>query len=273
MCNIKRLLAGKLDKICLLLGLTLVGLGPSCRSSSTQTGEPGSVSSVQRPALPLERIAIVGASVSAGFGGLPFVDAFAVAAKRSEVDTAASTFLFRDPIGDTKRQLSQAAAFKPTVIVALDLLFWDVYGSRDPGWRRQALETALAELDAARTAGAWIVLGDIPLITTASELMLPRESVPDPASLAAANDVIRAWAQRERVLMVPLAEWTEPLRSGAEVKLPTGEKVSAQTLMAIDGLHANPDGTWYLLDRLDRFIEEKLPGTPKDALVFERPKT
>jgi hypothetical protein len=71
--------------------------------------------------------------------------------------------------------------------------------------------------------------------------------------------------------MVPLVEWTEPLRSGGSVKMPDGKTVDAASLMAFDGLHANPDGTWYLLDRLDHYIEEKLPGTPKAALAFARP--
>ena len=215
---------------------------------------------------------MVGASVSAGFGGVPFGDAFTQAAKGSKVDSSASTLLFRDPIGDTHRQLAQATGFRPTVVFALDLLFWDIYGSSSPAWHEQALAGALAELDTLRASGAWIVLGDIPLITTASELMLPREAIPDPHALARANETIRAWAARERVLMVPLVEWTEPLRSGAEVELPGGEKVAARTLMALDGLHANALGTWYLLDKLDHFIERSLPGTDKNALVFSRPK-
>lgn len=253
--------------------LGLESLSPGCRANPSQTqAGAGSAAVVPGPALPLERISIAGASVSAGFGGVPFGDAFTLAAKGSKVDASASTFLFRDPIGDTQRQLAQAAEFKPTVVFALDLLFWDIYGSRSSAWHEQALAGALAELDTLRANGAWIVLGDIPLITTASELMLPRESIPDPQTLARANDTIRAWAARERVLLVPLVEWTEPLRSGADVELPGGEKVAARTLMALDGLHANALGTWYLLDKLDHFIEQALPGTDKNALVFVRPK-
>ncbi|MBA3457756.1 MAG: hypothetical protein H0T42_32035, partial [Deltaproteobacteria bacterium] len=45
----------------------------------------------------------------------------------------------------------------------------------------------------------------------------------------------------------------------------------AQTLVALDGLHANELGVWLLLHRLDQLIEVKLPGTPRDALVFRRP--
>jgi len=214
-------------------------------------------------ALPLDRIEIVGASVSAGFGGMPFLDAFTAAAKRSHVDGVANVMLFRDPLGDTKRQIDRAIAFRATVVIGLDVLFWDVYGHGE-------LEPALAELERARQTGAWIVIGDVPLITTASEMLLPKEAIPSEPVLAAANDRIRAWATRDRVLLVPLTAWTAPLRSGGTIELRPGERVPAASLMSIDGLHANALGTWYLLDRLDQLIEEKLPGTPKDALVFRR---
>jgi hypothetical protein len=271
MCNINQLPRLPTTIVWLVLWLGLVSLTPGCRAKPSQTQTTGSGSSAPGPALPLERISIVGASVSAGFGGTPFGDAFAAAAKQSKVDASASTLLFRDPIGDTHRQLEQATAFKPTVVFALDLLFWAVYGASSAAWHEQALARALGELELLRASGAWIVLGDIPLITTASELMLPRDAIPDRETLAKANEKIREWATRERVLMVPLVEWTEPLRTGAEVDLPGGEKVAATTLMALDGLHANALGTWYLLDKLDHFIERSLPGTPKSALEFARP--
>ena len=210
----------------------------------------------------------MGASVSAGFGGTPFGEAFSKAAPRSVVDAAANTFLFRDPIGETRLQLDRATRFAPTTLFAVDLLFWQVYGKPDLA----GLDTALAELAKVHATGAWIVLGDIPLITNASELMLPRSAIPDAALLGAANQKIATWSQRERVLLVPLAEWTAPLRENGEVEIAPGEKVPAGSLMSLDGLHANPLGTWYLLDRLDRFIEDKLPGTPKQALVFVRPR-
>ena len=243
-------------------GLTIVGwLGllalAACRPEPKAPVERG-------PALPLKRIAIVGASVSAGFGGTPFGDAFTAAAKGATVQSWANVMLFKDPVGETRLQLRKALELEATTVVALDLLFWHVYnvGSLDAG---------LAELDKVHASGAWILLGDVPRITTASELLLPKEAIPAQDVLDAANAKIAAWAAKDRVLMVPLVEWTEPLRAGADVEIAPGEKVPAASLMAIDGLHANPLGTWYLLDRLDRFIEDKLPGTPKDALVFVRP--
>jgi len=225
------------------------------------------------PALPLDRVAIVGASVSAGFGGTPFGDAFTRAAPHSAVESEANVMMFRDPVGDTHAQLVRAIAFRATTIVALDVLFWDLYGSTDAAWRDRALAAALDELERARVGGAWVVVGDIPLITTAAEWMLPHDQIPTPDALATANAKIAAWATgRERVLLVPLVAWTEPLRSGGTVDLAPGERVDARTLLAGDGLHANPLGTWYLLDHLDHFIEAKLPGTPDSALVFRRPK-
>jgi hypothetical protein len=224
------------------------------------------------PALPLGRIAIVGASVSAGFGGAPFGEAFAQAAPGSAVESEANLMMFRDPLDETKSQLARAIAFRPTVIVALDFLFWDCYGSPDPAWRERALDAGLTELERARVGGAWIVVGDVPRITTAAEWMLPHELVPDAATLATLNGRITAWAAgRDRVLLVPLVEWTEPLRSGGSIELVPGERVDARSLLSADGLHANPLGTWYLLDRLDHWIEGRLPGTARDALVFQRP--
>ena len=177
--------------------------------------------------------------------------------------TTANVMLFREPLPDTRRQINEALAFKPTVVFGIDILFWDVYGGSGE------LEAALKELE---RIDSWLIIGDVPLITTANEMMLPQEAIPSQAELDAANARIRTWAARDRVLLVPLAEWTAPLRNGEEVTLATGERMPARDLMALDGLHANAVGTYYVLDKLDRYIEEKLPGTPKTALEFKRPK-
>jgi len=246
-------------------------LGTACSSSSNPIAtspEP----QVTLPALPTGRIAIVGASVSAGFGGTPFGEVFTVAASRSAVESEANVFLFRDPIGDSHAQIDKAIAFKATAIVALDFLFWDLYGSTEPAWRDKALAAGLAELERARAAGAWILVGDVPRVVTAAEWMLPPDSVPDVATLARYNQHIRVWASRERVLFVPFASWAEPLAADGDVELADGTKMPARSLVALDGLHLNALGVWALLDRLDHFIEARLPGTPKDALVFVRPQ-
>jgi hypothetical protein len=250
-----------------LLPLVLVGVGCHPKDGDRT---PVAVA----PALPLERIAIVGASVSAGFGGLPFGDAFTAAAKRSAIESEADVMLFRDPIANQRRQIDRAIAFKASTIVALDFLFWDIYGSPDPAWRDQALAAGLADLERARVAGAWILVGDVPHVVTAAEWMLAKDHVPTTAALDALDARIAAWAAgRERVLFVPFRSWAEPLAAGGEIEIAPGERVPASTLVGLDGLHANELGVYVLLDRLDKLIEAALPGTPPDALVFVRPRT
>lgn len=62
-------------------------------------------------------------------------------------------------------------------------------------------------------------------------------------------DSVRGQQTSPVLLWVAMVSWVE---------IAPGEKVPARTLVA-------------LLDRLDHLIETKLPGTPKDALVFRRP--
>ena len=224
------------------------------------------------PALPTSRIAIVGASVSAGLGGTPFGDLFAAAAPRSKVEAYANVWLFRDPVGDTHAQIDRAIGFHAESIFAIDLLFWDVYGSTDDRWRERSLAAALGELERARQTGAWIVVGDVPRITTAAEMLIPKDHVPDVKTIAHFNHEIAQWSHRDRVVLVPFASWAEPLANGDDIEIAPGERVPAKSLVGPDGLHANELGAWAILDRLDHFVEAKLPGTPPGALVFVRPK-
>lgn len=266
-CNINYIDCSGLRLVWLIGWLGLLNPLFGCHPANTPAKEPGA-------ALPIVRIGVVGASVSAGFGGTPWGDAFRAAAKPcptpatescTAVESWANALLFRDPVGETRAQVDKAIAFHATTVVAIDLLFWHVYNLRN-------VDRGLAELDKVLASGAWVIVGDVPLITTASELLLPKDAIPSQAELDSANAKIAAWAKQDHVLLVPLAEWTAPLREGADVEIAPGEKVPAISLMALDGLHANPLGTWYLLDRLDHFIEQKLPGTPKDALQFVRPR-
>lgn len=255
----------------LVLLTSLVACGAKSVSAPTPPLHSPSRNDDPSTRLPLERIAIVGASVSAGFGGAPFGSAFEVAAPQSEVRSFASIFLFRDPISGTREQIDQALASRATTIVALDLLFWDLYGSSSDAWRERALGAALGELERARAAGSWIVVGDVPQIVNAAEFVIPPAQIPDEATLARHNQAIAAWARgRPRVVLVPFAAWAAPLASGGEVELVSGERVAARSLVAPDGVHVNALGAWALLDRLDRFLEAE-QRTPRDALVFVRP--
>ncbi|HEY4055157.1 MAG TPA: hypothetical protein VGM39_01070 [Kofleriaceae bacterium] len=259
-----------------VVALALLGACGSSEPTATTKPvvEPATVEPPRTgPAFDASRIVIVGASVSAGFGGLSFGDAFKTAVKpTSTVESVASSFLFRNPVGDSTKQLDRAVELHATAVIAIDYLFWDIYGSTDTSWRDAALASALANLERARTAGALIVVGDIPHVVTAAEWMLAKSQIPDEQTLAKYNAQIAEWATRDHVLFVPFASWAAPLATNETIELSPGEKVEAKMLVSSDGLHTNPLGTWYLLDKLDHFIEEKLPGTPRDTLVFIRPR-
>ncbi len=215
-----------------------------------------------------QRIFIMGASVSAGMGGLTFLDAFKAAAPRGEVASAASIMLFRDPKAATLKQAAHAADFKPSIVIALDLLFWDAYGFAPQAARRRAIADALAALDRLHAAGAIIVVGDIPRIVTASPMMLSPEAVPPANELAELNAELAAWAGPGK-FVAPFAAWATPLAANAAVTMPDGARVMASTLMAADGLHANPRGTYYVLSLLDHWLEAR--GVPADDFVFVAP--
>ncbi len=258
------------------LGLALLVAWAGCHSRSSVAPRNGSAEvpspTVHDAALAKTgpRIFIVGASVSAGMGGLTFLDAFIAAAPRSDVGSAASIFLFRDPPKATRDQVAAALAFKPTLVIALDLLFWDAYGFAPQAQRRDAIAHALQELDRLHAAGATVVVGDLPHIVTASPMLLDPSSVPPVEELAELNRQIQAWAG-PRKLVAPFATWAAPLALHGEVTMPDGSRVAADALMAADGLHANPRGTYYVLTQLDQWLERQ--GIAADVLQFVAPVT
>jgi hypothetical protein len=213
----------------------------------------------------------VGASVSAGFGGVPVAEAVAAAAPGAAVTGAASVLMFQDAVGSGAEQIDVVLAERPELVLAIDFLFWHVYNGRGRDDRLARLERGLADLDRARAAGAAIVIGDVPRIVTASELLIAKEAIPPIDELAAANARLVAWAStRPDVLVVPFAAWAEPLAAGAEVELAPGERRPARELMSFDGLHPNALGVWYVMGKIDALVEDKL-GVAREAWRFARP--
>src|SRR5262245_25999922 len=98
MCKIQCLERSRIRFLWLVCWLCLLAPESGCRTGGRPPVERG-------PSLPLARIGIVGASVSAGFGGTPFGDAFQHAAKGAVIGSWANVMLFRDPLGETRLQL------------------------------------------------------------------------------------------------------------------------------------------------------------------------
>jgi len=253
---------------------TCTGARPSTTTGSGAVAAgSGSATTTAPVRAPREfhRIAVVGASVSAGFGGTPIEDAIRAAVKAATVTGAAQVFMFRDAVGNGTAQIDEVLGAKPDLVVAIDFLFWHAYNGVDRADRLARLERGLADLDRALAAGASVVVGDVPRIVTAAEILIPKEAIPPVDDLAAFDARLRGWASsRPEVLVVPFAAWAEPLAAGAEVEVAPGERLPARELMSPDGLHPNALGVWYVMTRLDRLVEDAF-AVPADAWQFARP--
>ncbi|MBI5502835.1 MAG: SGNH/GDSL hydrolase family protein [Deltaproteobacteria bacterium] len=230
-------------------------------AAETAAGAPPLVTTL--PALPFDRIAVIGASVSAGFGSIRVAKALDETIRTPhETGDFAQVFFFQDPFGEGQRQVARAVEFRPTVVYALDFLFWYAYGS---GWtlaeREHNVDLGLRQLE---RLDAPILVGDVPDMTGAADWMLDPAQIPPLPELAALNARIRAWAEgRPNVLLLPLSEWTAPLHATAPVVVDDdGRTVAPRELMAPDGLHPNAAGVRYLLRQTHLHARVRLPGPP-----------
>lgn len=202
------------------------------------------------PAAPPARIAVMGASVSAGFMAPRLAVALDhhLAAPHQMIDVA-DQLMFQAPERIGRAQVDRALAAAPTHVVAADFLFWYVYGPvRSPA----RLDVGLAELD--RVGATPLFVGDIPDMRRAATWMLPTSIVPSPDELAAANARIAAWAHgRPTVHVLPLAAWTAPLLTEGTIEV-DGARVPARSLMALDGLHPNAKGVDLLVTRIAPYL-------------------
>ena len=210
----------------------------------------------------LEHIAVIGASLSAGFGLDDSKEMFAESTIQLSniIDaslnvshqppvSAATMMFFTSPQQYGTKSMALIAKEKPTLVVGLDYLFWFGYGmgkevSEDS--RIAKVDAALKELEALTCT---ILLGDLPDMTMAtkvSEPMLQKEMVPQPETLKKINANITAWcAEHKNVVLVPLADLTAKLQSDAEISVHgnTGPKGSIAKLMQADHLHTTLEGT------------------------------
>jgi hypothetical protein len=200
-----------------------------------------------------ERIAVVGASSSAGFG---VVSPGGAAARLSDclhaaigqnntiVLDEASEFLFLNPETLGAIQIKKAAGADPTLLVAVDFLFWFFYGDGDTTAERLArLETGLAHLEAFDCP---VVVGDLPYMIEAAGGMIPWSMMPDAEGFQPANARIHAWvAAHPNVTLVSLDATHKLLNAGGTYSRGSFEwdTRARGALLQADHLHPNLAGT------------------------------
>ncbi|HIF42279.1 MAG TPA: hypothetical protein EYQ74_14445 [Planctomycetes bacterium] len=217
------------------------------------------------------RVVVIGASVSAGYGLRSELNASVrlgdvlqclIEGEGEECLDLGSNMLFRRPEALGAEQVTDALMHKPSLVMAVDFLFWFAYGRSNASTRKRVdrIDEALSLLDRFECP---ILVGDIPDMTMALKgkgpfgfPLITRSMIPSKQARAAINKRLLAWAKaRKRVTIVPLSEFLESVQSGKTLKV-RGNKWTQKDLAAMmqdDLLHTRPQGSLSLLTlALDR---------------------
>lgn len=254
--------------LCLGTAALLGGLGAAGRALARPDTPAASVPATTAVTLRLNEAVVIGASVSAGFGcvhacdatppdapagverqtrmcAIRFADVLAAASAdpRQKPASFSSVRMFGSPEEYAERFIAGAVKKKPTLVFAVDFMFWHAYGWTTKEETRDAkFERGLKRLEQLGTDAA-IVVGDLPDMR--GSVMLAEEMVPKPETLARLNARLREWARsRPNVAVVPLSDFVRSALAAKPVEM-AGRHWTADEAAAWiqgDGLHATPAG-------------------------------
>ncbi|MBM4007864.1 MAG: hypothetical protein FJ292_09995 [Planctomycetes bacterium] len=220
----------------------------------------------------LRKIVVIGASVSDGFGvrlrtaqqdgrsvvvGVDMRTLLQAAAREPDmrVTSHATSMYFSDPARFARESVRQALEDRPSLVLAVDWLFWNAYGiggTRGPmpkncDDRMALLERGLSELEPLVRSGVPMVLGDLPDMQSAiGGGMISQAMVPDPECLARLNTRIRSWcADRPTVMLVDLYDLVRRVLDGKPVRACNRDwcETDLGPLLQRDRLHPTLNGT------------------------------
>jgi len=238
-----------------------------------------------KPVPLLQRIVVLGASLSDGYAlrpdaevktGLSDVVESTLAVPHGSVRSATSLLFFTDPDSIGEKLVAQADAAEPTLVFAIDYLFWFGYGVQPSDEARlRHLDQGLARLE---SISCPLLVGDLPDMRAASQPappgavppLLTPEQVPSEELLARLNARIRAWAaSRKDVVVVPVADLFARLRAGSAIEIRGNRwaEGAGGLLLGPDRLHPTLEGAIALwLAAADRLVaaREDLPASAFD---------
>ena len=213
-------------------------------------------------------MAILGASVSAGFGAdgrRPGQRTIRLARAcrelwprdRVRVVDCADGLTFANPRGSADRRVAQALRAVPDLVVGVDFLFWFGYGRAAGGTPEKRAESRLrlqaVGLEFLDEFECPMVIGDYPDMDGADPRYLQPWMVPEPEVLERLNERLRVWAaERPRVHVLPLAEWVARVKRSEERIEFRGRQISLgpELLLQGDRLHATRLGVALLAHRV-----------------------
>ncbi|MFC7338684.1 hypothetical protein ACFQY0_15925 [Haloferula chungangensis] len=206
--------------------------------------------------LSLDRIVVIGASVSRGFtesepfGGEKskllrfdrYLDA-ALRAPHGKIVNDSNHLFFVSPEKESAKQLERLRHRKPTLVIGIDYLFWYLYGyPENTGDRLELFDRGLESLSKIEVP---LIIGDIPDASASIGHMLARAMVPDAETRSEANRRLAAWAaKRPQVSVISLSSFLRSCEANAAITVgPLSLKQgSTRELLQADRLHPTPMG-------------------------------
>jgi len=214
-----------------------------------QEPAPAAVQAAPSPAL--RSVVVIGASLSTGFGlerKLSDVLDASLAGPHARIRSEGDLLMFTRPERSGAEQIERAHRAEPTLVVALDFLFWFGYGTIGPGGapiqreedRLAMLERGLAllgELDCP------LILADFPDMSASVGRMITREQMPSRPTLAKLSERVRAFAAvRPNTLVLPLSKLVHQMKAEQEVMIGRHTYPPKSRLLQPDELHPTLDG-------------------------------
>lgn len=226
-----------------------------------------------------ERVVVIGASASAGFGthlelrepiSLAAVLEPLLAQPHQPVQGFASEYFFLNPTRHGANQVQDALEAEPTLVLGLDFLFWYLYGFHpDEEARLASLEHGLGLLE---SFDCPVLIALIPDMSAAIGTMLAEAQVPEPETFTRANERIRAFvAERQHLLFVPVNELVAEARSGEPVTVgaSTWPENAAARLIQADHLHPTLEGMAALAVKALEAVAAAHPQATKGAFRLD----
>jgi len=246
-------LRGSVPLFVLLLSLITVSVCAADSQKPSKSEKPAVPTNTKAP---WARIVMIGASASAGFteseplGGPTtlqlrlnrYLDA-ALVTSHEPVRNFSSAMFFMQPEGQGQTQSERALQSNPSLLIALDFLFWFCYGDGPTDKDRlQRFEQGLKLLEPFQCP---LIVGDLPDASAAAERMLTADEIPSPAALSAANRRLKEWASaRKQTAIIPLSAFMRNAMANKPLTVHGHTLAEGKTrvLLQDDKLHPSPVG-------------------------------
>lgn len=241
-----------------------------------QQPAPSAVEVLPSPAL--RSVVVIGASLSTGFGlerTLSDVLDASLAGPHPRLHSEGDLLMFTRPERSGAEQIERALEAEPTLVVALDFLFWFGYGTIGAGGapiqreedRLALLERGLAllgELDCP------LVLADFPDMSASVGRMITREQMPARETLAKLSERVRTFAaSRPNTVVLPFSKLVHEMKAEKEVKIGRHTYPPKSRLLQPDELHPTLEGLVAVGQLVcDELV--KLGLVREDEVLFDR---